>query len=144
MKRREGHWREHWWREEMKRALRKKCPYSELFWSVFSNIRTEYGEIRSIFLYSVQMRKNTNQNNSEYGHFSCSEGYDLLRNNTGNFPLLNLVFHRLFHIILTLALGQYSFTPLLIFNITLVYWYLLYQPILKNRFKQIFCSSHKK
>ena len=26
-------------------ALRKKCPYSELFWSVFSNIRTEYGEI---------------------------------------------------------------------------------------------------
>ena len=27
-------------------SLRKKCPYSELFWSVFSRIRTEYGEIR--------------------------------------------------------------------------------------------------
>ena len=27
-------------------SLRKKCPYSELFWSVFSHIRTEYGEIR--------------------------------------------------------------------------------------------------
>ena len=26
-------------------ALRKKCPYSEFFWSVFSCIRTEYGEI---------------------------------------------------------------------------------------------------
>ena len=24
----------------------KKCPYSELFWSVFSRIRSEYGEIR--------------------------------------------------------------------------------------------------
>ena len=27
-------------------SLREKCPYSELFWSVFSRIRTEYGEIR--------------------------------------------------------------------------------------------------
>ena len=26
-------------------ALSEKCPYSELFWSVFSRIRTEYGEI---------------------------------------------------------------------------------------------------
>ena len=25
-----------------KRILRKKCPYSELFWSVFSRIQTEY------------------------------------------------------------------------------------------------------
>ena len=25
--------------------LRKRCPYSELFWSVFSSIRTEYGKI---------------------------------------------------------------------------------------------------
>ena len=24
-------------------TLREKCPYSELFWSVFSRIRTEYG-----------------------------------------------------------------------------------------------------
>ena len=28
-------------------SLREKCPYSEFFWSVFSLIRTEYGEIRS-------------------------------------------------------------------------------------------------
>ena len=28
-------------------TLSKKCPYPALFWSVFSRIRTEYGEIRS-------------------------------------------------------------------------------------------------
>ena len=43
-------------------SLREKCPYSELFWSVFSRIWTEYGE----------MRENVDQNNSEYGHFLCS------------------------------------------------------------------------
>ena len=41
--------------------LREKCLYSEFFWSVFSCI-----------LYSVQMRENTDQKNSEYGHFSRS------------------------------------------------------------------------
>ena len=49
--------------------LSKRCSYSELFWSAFSRIRTEYAEIRSIFPYSVQMRENADQNNSEYGHF---------------------------------------------------------------------------
>ena len=44
-----------------KHTLRKKCLYSELFWSVFSHIRTEYGEIR--------MLETTDQKNSEYGHF---------------------------------------------------------------------------
>ena len=39
-------------------ALREKCPYSVLFLSAFSRIRTEYGEIRS---------KNADQNNSKYG-----------------------------------------------------------------------------
>ena len=34
-------------RNEKRRAtLRKKCPYSELFWSVFSCIWTEYGRTR--------------------------------------------------------------------------------------------------
>ena len=41
----------------------------ELFWSAFFRIRTEYGEIRSISRYSVQMWENADQNNSEYGHF---------------------------------------------------------------------------
>ena len=56
-------------------TLNKKCPYSELFWSAFSRIRTEYGEIRSISPYSVQMRENADQNNSEYGHFSRNPHY---------------------------------------------------------------------
>ena len=29
-----------------KRTLRKKCPYLELFWSIFSFIQTEQGEVR--------------------------------------------------------------------------------------------------
>ena len=54
------------------RTLRKKCPYSELFWSVFFRIRTEYVEILHNSPYSARMRENTDQNNSEYGHFSRS------------------------------------------------------------------------
>ena len=39
-----------------------KCiQIRSFFWSVFYRIRTEYGEIRSISLYSVQMRENTDQ-----------------------------------------------------------------------------------
>ena len=53
-------------------TLREKCPYSEFFWSIFSRIRTEYGEIQSISPYPVRMRENTDQKNSEYGHFSRS------------------------------------------------------------------------
>ena len=59
-------------------ALRKRCRYSKLFWSAFSRIWTGYGEIRSISPYSVGMRENTHQNNSEYRHFSRSV-YDLLK-----------------------------------------------------------------
>ena len=55
-------------------TLRKNCPYSDIFWSVFSRIRTEYREIRSIFLSSVRMRWNTDQKNSGYGHFLLSVG----------------------------------------------------------------------
>ena len=42
-------------------TLRKKCPYSELFWSAFFRILIEYGEIRNMW-------ENVDQNNSEYGH----------------------------------------------------------------------------
>ena len=49
--------------------LYEKCSYSQLFWSVFSHIRTEYGEIFRISPYSVLMQENTEENNSEYGHF---------------------------------------------------------------------------
>ena len=40
---------------------RKKYPYSELFWSAFSRIRTEYGEILRISPYSVRMRENADR-----------------------------------------------------------------------------------
>ena len=30
-------------------SLRQKCPNTEFFWSIFSRIRIEYGEIREIF-----------------------------------------------------------------------------------------------
>ena len=50
-------------------TLREKCSYSELFWSTFSRIRTEYEEILRISRYSVQMRENADQNNSEYDTF---------------------------------------------------------------------------
>ena len=49
----------------MSTTLREKCPYSELFWSAFSHIWAEYGEILGISPYSVRMRENTDQNNSD-------------------------------------------------------------------------------
>ena len=49
-------------------TLPQKYLYSEIFWSVFSRIRTEYEEILRICLYSVQMLENTDQKNSEFGH----------------------------------------------------------------------------
>ena len=54
-------------------ALRKKCPYSELFWSLFSRIWTKCEEIRSISPYSVRTGENADQNNSKYGHFSRND-----------------------------------------------------------------------
>ena len=38
----------------------------------------EYREILGISLYSVQMRENADQNNSEYGHFLGSEGHTVI------------------------------------------------------------------
>ena len=58
---------------EQKHTLREKSPYSEFFWSVFSCILTEYGEMRFISLHPVRMRENTDQKTSEYRHFSRSD-----------------------------------------------------------------------
>ena len=62
-----------------KNTLREKCPYSEFFCFVFSCIRTEYGEILRIAPYSVLMRENNDQKNSEYRHFSHSVFLDIFR-----------------------------------------------------------------
>ena len=58
--------------KKLQRTLPKKCPYSELFRSIFFRIRTEHGEIFFISPYSVRIRENTYQNNSGYGHFLLS------------------------------------------------------------------------
>ena len=50
-----------------------KCvQIRSFFWSLFSRIRTEYVEIRSMSPYSVRMRENSNQKSSVSGHFSRS------------------------------------------------------------------------
>ena len=48
------------YKTDLQHKLRERCPYSEFFWSVFSYIRTEFGKIRSISPYSIQMLENTN------------------------------------------------------------------------------------
>ena len=55
------------------KKLRKNCPYSEFFWSVFSRVRTECKDLRSKSPYRVRIQENTDQKNSEYEHFLCSE-----------------------------------------------------------------------
>ena len=50
-------------------SLDEKFPYSELFWSAFSCMGTEYGEILRTSPYSVRMQENADQNNCEYGDF---------------------------------------------------------------------------
>ena len=42
-------------------SLHEKCTYSESFMSVFSRIRTKYGEILSISPYSFRMQENADQ-----------------------------------------------------------------------------------
>ena len=77
-----------WW---YRSTLCEEYPYPELFRSVFSLIWTEYEEIRSITPYSVQTRENTDQNNSEYGHFLRSANHwitklhKLMKRRIGNF-----------------------------------------------------------
>ena len=64
----------YWWQlvNHSNTALRKKCPYLELFWSVFSFIWTEYEEIRGVSPYSVRIREKEDHKNSDYGYFSHS------------------------------------------------------------------------
>ena len=61
-------------------VLRGKCPYSELFWSVFSRILTECGEVRCISPYSVRMWENRTRITANTDTFYASEcGYFHIR-----------------------------------------------------------------
>ena len=52
-----------WWMQSDCECM-KSVQIRNFFCSVFSRIRTEYGEIRSISPYSVQRQESTNQKNS--------------------------------------------------------------------------------
>ena len=70
-------------------TLRKKCPYSELLWSAFSLIRTEYEEILRASPYSAQRLENADQSNSEYGHFwRSTNNADTIATSTTSFLCL--------------------------------------------------------
>ena len=94
-------------------ALRKECPYSKLFWPVFSRIQTEYGEILRISPYSVRMRKNVDQSNSEYRHFSRSV---IIHSNDFKFSLKivnklfseTILFFKNVEVILLFVVAQYK------------------------------------
>ena len=52
----------------------KSAQIRRFFWSVFSHIRTEYGEILRTSPYSVRMREIWTRKNSAFGHFSrCAQ-----------------------------------------------------------------------
>ena len=51
----------------------KSVQIRSFFWSLFIRIRTEYGEILRISLYSARIWENTDQKNLVFGHFSLSE-----------------------------------------------------------------------
>ena len=56
-------------------TLREKCFNLEFFWSVFSRIRTEYGNLQSNSPYLVRIWENKYQKNSEFGYFSGSQNH---------------------------------------------------------------------
>ena len=55
------------------RALREKYPYLEFFWSLFSRIWTEYGDLLCKCPNSLKMRENLDEKNFECAHFLRSE-----------------------------------------------------------------------
>ena len=67
------------------KTLRKRCPYSKLFWSAFSLFWSEYWKIQSISPCLIQTRENADQNNFEYGHFLRSEKKTTLTNFHSNY-----------------------------------------------------------
>ena len=51
------------------RALCEKYPYSEIFWSLFSRIWTEYGDLLCKCPNSLKIRENVDEKNFECAHF---------------------------------------------------------------------------
>ena len=51
----------------------KNVRIQSRFWSVFSSIRTEYGDLHRTYPYSARLRKIKTRNNSVFRHFSRSD-----------------------------------------------------------------------
>ena len=72
--------------------------YSGPHFPAFGLMWTEYEKIRCISSYSVRMRENADQNNSQYEHFTRSERH---QNDFNNVVLLSLLLRlNLFHALL--------------------------------------------
>ena len=69
----ENFYSEHFPRISKEETLREKCPNMEFFWSVFSRIWSEYGDLLLKSAYSVQVRENKDQKNAVFGQFLPSE-----------------------------------------------------------------------
>ena len=79
-------------------SLRKKCSYSEVFWSAFSRIRTETrrygicGKMRGMYI-NFRMWENADQSSSKYGLFLCSV-YNYSKYLLNCCPPLSCIFHQ--------------------------------------------------
>ena len=78
---------------ESRNSLRKKCPCSELFSSVFSHIRIEYGEIRSITPYQSEYRKMRTRITQKMDTFNVVISSTLLNLLLKNWPRILKCFH---------------------------------------------------
>ena len=63
----------------------KVSKYWVFYGHELSRIWTEYGDLRSKYPYSVQMQENTDQKNSVFEHFSCSDGVSSIVPKIGHF-----------------------------------------------------------
>ena len=52
--------------------MREKYTYLVFFWSTFSRIWSEYGDLFCKSPFSVQMLENADQRNFEYGHYAVN------------------------------------------------------------------------
>ena len=57
-------------------TLHEKCLYSDFFWSAFSRIRIEHGDLLCKFSYLDRIRENTDQKNSEFEHLLRSVSWE--------------------------------------------------------------------
>ena len=100
----------------MRETMRKKCSNTEFLWSLFSRIWTKYGDLRSKSPYSVQIRENTDQNNSIFDHFYTVKFFCIIYLYCCNQKILRPAWAR--YILTTQCIFMYLFS----LNSILQYW----------------------